>query len=289
MAMGNEIMKKHRNPFTLVELLIAVGLLSLIMMLLLQLFSGTQKIWIASDKTNNVYADARVAMELMADLINTVRFSHGETTDANGDVVRDKDQDMIFSINSINQVDGRDSNSIIFVSKTARELPMNNTNTRFISFRLNDGKLLMVVYSDEKNDFYNFFPGYGSNGKRSTALANLKTQMNALTPADDASASEKKECQVIAENVAAFKLTAYKLDSDGKLKKESDSADFAEPPYMIEIRLTLLDRDSYTRWQELSGAAKTAYFDQHKRTFTRNVFIGDRWTLEAQTKTGGGN
>ncbi len=86
-------------------------------------------------------------------------------------------------------------------------------------------------------------------------------------------------------------LTAYTLDDSGKLKAQTNSAEdaFKEPPYMIEIRLTVLDRDSYTRWQELSGDAKSDYLDRYKRTFTRNVFIGDRCALEAQNSTGSGS
>ena len=291
-------MKKHRTAFTLVELLIAVGLLSLIMMLLLQLFGGAQKIWIASEKTNNVYADARVAMELMADLLGTVQFSHGEKEKDDGSVVRERSRDMIFSLDTSTKTGDRYSSSVIFAANTARELPMKNNTIRFISFRLKDGQLLMVVYSDEKSDFYDFFPTYGSSGgKRDSACTKLRSQMNALTPGSDDSGGEKKDCQVIAENVVSFQLTAYALvsssgsspsgsgasvDTVSKLQKKADSTDIAEPPHMIEIQLTVLDRDSYKRWQELSGDAKTSYLDQHQRTFTRNVFIGDRWKLEAQ-------
>ena len=58
---------------------------------------------------------------------------------------------------------------------------------------------------------------------------------------------------------------------------------------MIAIQLTLLDADSYTRWQELTGTAKDDYLKQHQRTFSRSVFLGDRWALEAQSaSTGGG-
>lgn len=301
-------MKRRGNAFTLVEILVAVGLLSLIMMLLLQLFTGAQKIWTASERTNNIYADARVAMEIMADLLGTVQFSHGENSDG---TARDPAKDMIFSMNTGNKDDGRYSGSIIFVAKTARGLPKKNSDTRFISFRLGDsadektrGKLLMVVYSDKNDEtaFYGYFPTYSSHGSnRTTALNSLKTQMNSLVTAFKSSTSDSGEneyCQVIAENVVEFRLTAYRLDG-GELKKMTASygigsvtcelTDVREPPYMIEIQLTVLDRDGYARWVELSGDAKSAYLDRHKRTFTRSVFIGDRWALEAQASSGGGN
>ena len=284
-------MTKRKMPFTLVELLVAIALLSLIVMLLLQLFGGAQKIWITSEKTNNLYANARVAMETMADLINTVQFSHGEKNDG----TRDKTKDMIFSLDSKSEDDGYDSNSIIFVAKTARDLPMKDNTTRFISFRLGDsgdektrGKLFMVVYSDKINEktFYSLFPTYGS-GSRGTALTSLKSHMNSLVTDyknSSSSSGENENCQVIAENVVALKINAYVLNSSGKLEKkkstDSDAGDIAEPPYMIEIQLTVLDPDSYKRWLELDRDA--AYLNQHKRTFTRGIHIGPRWDLETK-------
>ena len=313
-------MTKRRNRFTLIELLVAIGLLSLIMMLLFQLFSSAQKLWIASEKTNNLYSNARVSMELMADILNTVQFSHGEKDDGS----RNKEKDMIFSLDSKSTFTygGKhyDSNSVIFVAKTARELPMANNPSRFISFRLGKfgtpafengepsdedkntrGKLLMVVYSDKKgedeseSEFYKFFPVYTSyNGKRDSALTALKSKMDSLVTKfkNSTSASgENEHCQVIAENVVEFKLTAFSRSiDDGELKKEADVTDFPEPPYMIEIQITVLDPDSFKRWQQLSDnvpqgetqSPRTRYLEQNKHTFTRCVYIGNRWALEAK-------
>ena len=295
-------MTKRRNRFTLIELMVAVGLLSLIMMMLLQLFSGAQKLWVASERTNNVYADARVAMELMTDVLTTVQFSHGEKVEG-GKVVRDKTQDMIFSMDTKTTDDGRPSGSVIFVSKTTRDLPMKNTNTRFIQFRLGGsgdsktkGKLLMLIYTDKngENTFYGFFPSYsGAGGNRNSARTSLISAMNALVTefksrVDNTTGGEYEYCQVIAENVVAFKLTAYRINStSGKLEKQTDDTDIAEPPHMIEIQLTVLDPESYRLYTELvdnnaPAARRQEFLDQHKRTFTRSVFIGDRWALETQ-------
>lgn len=294
-------MTKRRNHFTLIELLVAISLLSLIMMLLFQLFSGAQRIWIASEKTNNLYSDARVAMELVADILNTVQFSHGEKDDGS----RDTTKDMIFSLDSDNKYtyDGKhyDSNSVIFVAKTARELPMKDNTTRFISFRLGEfgvgtsvaqekefkktrGKLFMLIYSDKNNEstFYGFFPTY-NGGSRDTALAALKNQMDSLITnfKNSTSASGENEfCQVISDNVVEFKLTAYGLNGSNQLVKKADSSDLKEVPYMIEIQMTVLDPDSYQRWIELK--CNKDYLEQNKHTFTRNVYIGNRWALEAK-------
>ena len=300
-------MTKRRKSFTLVELLVAVGLLSLIMMLLLQLFSGAQKIWGANEKTGDVYANARVAMDLMADLLNTVQFSHGEDNDGN----RLKSRDMIFSLDT-KGTDGTRSSVTFAAIASSRNLPTTDNPICFVSFRLAEYKrtkdanspntrgLLMVVYSDKKNEttFYNYFPPYGSFGNsRTTAKDDLNSNMNAqvvdyVTDRENSGSTTDGEndfCQVIAENVVAFKLTAYYLNDDGELQKKADDADVAEPPHMIEIQLTVLDADSYTRWQELTGTAKNDYLKQHQRVFSRNVFIGDRWALEAQDASGSGS
>ena len=303
-------MTKCRNRFTLIELLVAIGLLSLIMMLLFQLFSGAQRIWLASEKTNNLYSDARVSMELIADILNTVQFSHGEKDDGS----RNPNKDMIFSLDSKTTYTigskKYDSNSVIFVAKTARDLPMKDNTSRFVSFRLGKfgtpefddgkpvdedrntrGKLLMVIYSDKKgendseSEFYKFFPVYTSySGQRDSALTALKSKMDSQVTnfKNSTSASGENEyCQVIAENVVEFKLTAFSRSiNDGELKKEADVTDFTEPPYMIEIQLTVLDPDSYDYW--LKHNCNQDYLERNKHTFTRCVYIGNRWALEAK-------
>ena len=142
----------------------------------------------------------------------------------------------------------------------------------------------MLIYSDKNNEstFYGFFPTY-NGGSRDTALAALKNQMDSLITnfKNSTSASGENEfCQVISDNVVEFKLTAYGLNGSNQLVKKADSSDLKEVPYMIEIQMTVLDPDSYQRWIELK--CNKDYLEQNKHTFTRNVYIGNRWALEAK-------
>ena len=309
-------MTKCGKKFTLIELLVAITLLSLIMMLLFQLFSGAQKIWIASEKTNNVYADARVAMELMAEQLNTVQFSYGETTNSQGNVVRDDTKNMIFSLTTGSADSaGNYSSSVVFVSKSPRNQQNGSggadkeVSICFIAFRRGisnsdeerdtSGKLFMVSYnlcSDTKSDFYKYFPNY-NNGSRNDALGSnwnsgLSQKLYNLIQNYSDTQEESENCLVIAENVVSFRLIGYTLaGTPGVLTRNTGTGNdlLKVPPYMIEIQLTVLDPESYTRWRELSGTAQSDYLDQHKRTFTRSVFIGNRWALEAKIPSGGGN
>ena len=296
-------MSKRRKSFTLIELLVAMGVLTLLVMLMLQLFGGAQKLWVANEKRSNIYADARVAMELMADLIGTVQFSFGESVE-NNVYSFDAKQNMIFSLDPKNKdtTDKKSSSSIIFLAKTARDLPKKSNDSRFISFRRGTtadeklrGKLLMLVLSDKpihingfnftENNFYKLFPPY--DGDRDAKRNDLKGYFNDIvgiisSPNSSHGDGEYEYCQVIAENVVSFKLTAYTLEGTGDnrvLKKISDdSTDIKTPPYMLEIQLTMLDRDNYSKWLNIDGdEAKEKFLVRHQRTFTRSVFIGNRW------------
>ncbi|MBN2641284.1 MAG: type II secretion system protein, partial [Victivallales bacterium] len=55
----------HRSYFTLVELLVSMGVFSLIMLSLLTLFNSSQKIWARSTAKDSLYSNARVALDLL--------------------------------------------------------------------------------------------------------------------------------------------------------------------------------------------------------------------------------
>lgn len=61
----------RKGNFTLVELLVAMTVFSILLLLMLQFFSGAQKMWTSTEKRNELYADARIAMDLMTSLIQS--------------------------------------------------------------------------------------------------------------------------------------------------------------------------------------------------------------------------
>ena len=206
---------------------------------------------------------------------------------------------MIFSLDpkSKDATDNKSSSSIIFLAKTARDLPKKSNDSRFISFRRGTtadqdlrGKLLLLIVSDQpitdigytEDNFYKLFPPYDTD--RDAMRNILKGYFNDIVSKFKSSTGdgEYEYCQVIAENVVSFKLTAYTLEGTGDnrvLKKISDdSADIKTPPYMLEIQLTMLDRDNYSKWLNIDGdEAREKFLVRHQRTFTRSVFIGNRW------------
>lgn len=61
-------MKKIRNVsrFTLVELMMAMAIFTIISLIMMRFFSSAQQIWSKASQRNEVYADARIALDLIA-------------------------------------------------------------------------------------------------------------------------------------------------------------------------------------------------------------------------------
>ena len=292
-------MNKVRKSFTLIELLVAMGLLALLVMLMLQLFSGTQRLWVASEKRSGIYADARAAMELMAELINAVQFSHGESLETVTDtatnrkitrVKRDQNLDSVFYLD--NNTAG--SSVLIFAASTDRGLKHSGSRNYFISFQRKDDDLYMTYMSDtgcpntpagasgnSEDHLYSLFPPYGLL----TGCPNITSRNNARDALKSilAPVADNDYSQIIAQNVLEFDIKAYKIDkTTKKLVSCGTGADVTkEPPYMLEITMTMLDDESYKKWSEITDTTKKQDFrQQHQRTFSRSVFIGNRWVLD---------
>ncbi len=54
-----------RHYFTMIELLVAMGVLALLMLMLVQFFGGAQTVWTQTATNTRVYENARVALELI--------------------------------------------------------------------------------------------------------------------------------------------------------------------------------------------------------------------------------
>lgn len=277
-------MKAYRKSFfTLVELLVSIGLLSLMTMFMLRFFNGSQQLWRSGENDAAVRQSSHAALDLICDLVTTVWFAPGEKT-VGGAVKRDRTMDSLFSIDTTGANSYGDANSIFFACKTVSELPKKANDIRFVAFRPGDpasdyarGKLFMSVYSDKRDEdrFYSLFPRYDSapsQGSRNHALASLKSW---LTP--PASESEENEhAQVVAENVVGFKVEPFKLSDSGAAEPVGGS-DISEPPYLLRIRLTLLGKEDFATFVTLTdGTARTEFLAKNARVFTREVFIGDR-------------
>ncbi|MDD5599631.1 MAG: hypothetical protein PHV82_16925 [Victivallaceae bacterium] len=74
------IRKKHMTRhYTLVEVMMAMGIFLIMMTIMMQFFTSAQEIWNNSSKRNMLYADARVSMNLMTREIQSMLYRNDDT------------------------------------------------------------------------------------------------------------------------------------------------------------------------------------------------------------------
>ena len=64
---------KKQNNFTLMELLVSMGVFCVLLVIMLQFFSSSQKLWVSSEAKRNIYRDGNVAMELICTMLQNIQ------------------------------------------------------------------------------------------------------------------------------------------------------------------------------------------------------------------------
>ena len=281
--------KQRRTTFTLVELLVAMAVFSILLLLMLQFFTGAQQLWVSTQQKNDLYADARVAMDLMSTLLQNTYYSSGEEVP------------FIIENNATN------NSCIYFPTQTEMEFP-GESSTRYICFKrgsttTNNHLLGMAIFSDKDNSgnraFSFFFPPYDSGAI--TSIGAARTQLKNVLDAkfdfptaqadiDAGKYNEDTDYAILLDTVTGLRFVPLEYDSSSTtitgLTAETAST-YEKIPYVIEIQLTMMDKKNFDIWDKdyngrsssLSGDAKERadrFRLQHEHTFTRAVYIGDR-------------
>ena len=271
-------MKKYQvKHFTLIELLAAMAVFSVLLLISMRLFSGAQQLWLRSEQKTNTFADARLAMEFVASRMQSFIY----------------EEDWPFYIENHNSTD-----QIWFPSR----LPMgngyanNSFGRRYFQFMLVDplktsgtgyhedaGKLRLRYYNGSNDKKFGWiFSSYNENNRyfkeADDAFDHVKGKF-------DGSLDEEYEIDIV-ENVISFDLVWYDgkynesagaNDSKWELKK-STAANSKTPPYLVEVEIRMLDsKDSFEKWQQAStSAGKDEVFAEFGYTFRRAILLGKK-------------
>ena len=76
------IRKKIKRCFTLLELMVSMGVFAILMLALMQFFSSAQNIWTASNAKTELYENAKIAMNLIATDLMNLYYEHGKPGDS---------------------------------------------------------------------------------------------------------------------------------------------------------------------------------------------------------------
>jgi len=263
------VRKIRKNSFTLVEILVAMAVFSILLTLMVQFFASARTLWTANEKRASVYADASVAMDLMSMLLQTTFFTDDPlVADRNG---------TPFQITAPGSRTPTGWNSMItFVSNSTMELTKGGS-VRYLQFRRggSDSNILQLrIFSDadvsEGNaptdpHFDQCFLPFGPkvDSSRSGALSHITSQLR-----DFADAAHVKP---ILRNVTGLKFTP--LDHVGNVL----TTPTVTLPAGVEIELSLMaDEATVVAWAGMAGTPKDDFRTKNEYTFRRTVWLGDR-------------
>ena len=272
-------MKNYRiKHFTLIELLAAMAVFSVLLVVSLRLFSGAQHLWIRSEQKTNTFADARLAMEYIAFRMQSLVY----------------ETDFPFYIRDNNHTD-----QIWFPSRIPPKgdgYAGNSFGRNYLQFTLvepltandeNAGKLRLRYFNGGNNKItkrkYSWiFNAYNENNRY---FKNAGDAFDFIKNAFDSSLDEEFELDII-ENVIGFNLIWYNgihspkagaSDSDWELRKNTTEVDSKTPPYLVEVEIKMLDsKESFKKWQSAAAAKRDEVFSEYGYTFRRAVLIGKK-------------
>lgn len=305
-------MKKYAvKKFTLIELLAAMAVFSILLMLSIRLFTGAQNLWLRSEQKTNTFASARIAMEILASSFQTLNYHHHEPFEMTLESADDKADSIWFISNR--RLPGRDKYSqrfekyiLVDPNPSSGCVPKDSCDVKdgkFCKKHKCSGTLQMLLFKDHKtNSFYDqLFPSYLNDQKKrgdgqiivcrtdaTTHVNNVFTELekdslgNHESVSVDGAIIDAATVDII-ENVIGFKLKGHYLTGTSSGMKASSNGTHNYAPYLLEIELKVLDsKDNFRKWQLAPDGHKADYtgkddiFEEYGYTFRRAVLLGKK-------------
>ena len=272
-------MKKLRKyKFTLAEILVSMAVFSILLVLMMQFFSGARTLWTANEKRSVIYSDAATALDLMTTLLQSTFC----TDDGGGN---DQTPFEVSASNSLRAGDAGDGDdySIVFVSNSLMDV-LQGGSVRYLGIcrdtpdpatqGVKNNALYLKVFSDEERDFSScFYEWSGSVHDKASALTLIKNAMRGFSRKGDS-----KKCKPILRNVTGLKITPLEFEQNAPYKlKEAVASNWNRTPVAILLELSLMENENVIKtYQSLSNQEKEDFRKQHEYTFRRTVWIGKR-------------
>ncbi len=290
-----------KHSFTLVELIVSLAVFSILLTVMLQFFSGAQRLWTNTESRNQLYSDARVAMDLMSTLLQNAYYAQEAAPFA------------IDQAEPLTSNDKENRNSSMYFGTKAKMDLGGTAAIRFVSFQRaenqnlansaientaarNSALVLTVLYNDSKNvttrkKYNDSFPPFSTGYTLDDVLDNVVGFLY-----DEAQNTGSKYRYQLLDNVTGLQITPYRITDSGSpgfelipssklTTKKLGSANLKEAyfdyPYLVEIQLSLMDPKNFEIWKDMDATSDVAkkFRREHEYTFTRAVFLDDRHEL----------
>lgn len=306
-------MKTVKYKFTLAEILVAMAVFSILLTLMLQFFSGARTLWTANEKRASVYADASIALDLMANLLQTTYLNRKEPVWAAGGgapVPPENQTPFLIKRDSAAPANSGSNDRIFFISELPGGSLLSGGAIRFLSFQRGDdpdntGKnnvlylkvlcdaegldfsscndLAPLVKDDSKFEKEHDGTLSGSN-KVQNFLYDLMTNHSEfkLQANGGSSDDQKRRVKPVLRNVTGLKFIPIYLEGSA-IKKDTGTDDYTgiypaaagKTLVGIEIELSLMPSEAVVNdWE--SKSFDNDFRISNEFTFRRTVWFGHR-------------
>ncbi|MBO5792941.1 MAG: prepilin-type N-terminal cleavage/methylation domain-containing protein [Lentisphaeria bacterium] len=291
-------MKRKRKNFTLVELLVSIGVFSVLLVVFMQLFNGLRLAWTNTEKKNDLQQSSTISMGIISDLLGSIAGVNVEET------VGGTTKKIPFPF-YLHRVSGSSDAAcnLYFATKAGnRELPGSN-QVRFVGLVFphadrnlgvaaeDQNKIYLTVVSNASEDaagkdissdnrdvFHKFWPAPQFDGYENPAAARqgLRDLLNSKAKAATGNPLPPQQRTELYKNVTEFKVKVFNASGS---EVEKDKSEVFEMPDSLEITVSCLNDADFLIWKNLSGEARTNFQREKQTAYTRRFYIGDRWSV----------
>ena len=243
--------KFMRNPvrqgFTLIELVVSMAVFSLMMLLMMQFFTDTQKLWSRSEDKANMYADARVAMDLMSSALQSVYYQ-----ESSGQGQHSYHQEVFYiSATADNEPEG----AICFPVNLSRNSPLYPT--------------LPVGHTDFAKPFYLRFWMNGNN----LCYANDGAATSFVT-AGSGTPGCSNDPQIVVGNITHLSFRLF----TGGFSVLNNGINYVNQqgfPHSVQITMKMMPKAAFDTWAQGGGDANLQQFrEENEYEFVRIIYLG---------------
>ncbi len=227
---------KIQKYFTLVELLVSMGVFMIIMLALFTFFSSAQKIWTDSASKTMAFENARIALDLMERDIHSIMYD--------GDY-------MNFQLNTDTEIN--------FISAVQTKDPASYSNICEVSYRV---------------DTQGWLERAQINDQSTAAKYNFSSCFKSSTAFNFDSSDYQKVIPYVADLTFYCYPKGVSLTAANKLPATPNN--LTPIPNTIIIDLTLLDKSTWDKWLSVSPtrAIEPEFVTNTKRKFSKTVYLG---------------
>lgn len=288
---------KIRKFFTLVELMVAMAIFSMVMLMVFMLFSSSMLVWKKSSQQNQIFENARMALDLMARDLQCAYFEAGKTPFWYKPATSYAAPDKLYN-----------NPALCFIAATlVPPNPYCQSKTCEVKYQLygmtfgtkngNDGWVRRSATGDCRSDGTDNLFNATTNRTGTLRYYNFYTvsvRGSSVNPVAEVFTLDNSSSD-IWENVIPYvtSLTFECNNRDGSAiagyapgtatqSRAPTPASTSPFPFSVKINLTLLDMDSWNIWIAKIGtntsepAAAQTFRKERERQFSRMILIGER-------------